>query len=211
MAKGRSFVPALLLRVWCGEGDLNPHEIAPASTSSHSKSCPDEPRLGLTMLWAVERCPQLAHFALQSLANYCKKHARPQNLPSASAIMKGMTSEEFVRALKFGSSDSAADGTIKNLRQPPGRRPHAALVKLSSWFNQLSSEDQACVAQVARESAEAALFGVFCVLDGVRVIEDTPDKGDLELYFIKNGNRTLINDPRQEPLHDQFQSLRDWT
>ena len=23
-----------LFRIWCGEGDLNPHEIAPASTSS---------------------------------------------------------------------------------------------------------------------------------------------------------------------------------
>ena len=69
---------------------------------------------------------------------------------------------------------------------------------------------QTCkLAQVAREAAEAALFGVFCVLDGVRVIEDTWDKGDLELHFIKNGNRTLINDPKQEPLHDQFQRLRD--
>ena len=25
------------LLIWCGEGDLNPHEIAPASTSSYSK------------------------------------------------------------------------------------------------------------------------------------------------------------------------------
>ncbi len=27
-------IAAKLLKLWCGEGDLNPHEIAPASTSS---------------------------------------------------------------------------------------------------------------------------------------------------------------------------------
>jgi hypothetical protein len=38
--------------LWCGEGDLNPHEIAPASTSSYpSDSIP----LDYTDLRAMER------------------------------------------------------------------------------------------------------------------------------------------------------------
>jgi hypothetical protein len=28
----------MLSNLWCGEGDLNPHEIAPASTSSYSSN-----------------------------------------------------------------------------------------------------------------------------------------------------------------------------
>ena len=36
--------------IWCGEGDLNPHEIAPASTSSYSFHSipPHYNRLGAT-------------------------------------------------------------------------------------------------------------------------------------------------------------------
>ncbi len=32
--KSRCINPIQRLLIWCGEGDLNPHEIAPASTSS---------------------------------------------------------------------------------------------------------------------------------------------------------------------------------
>jgi hypothetical protein len=32
--KGRCIRPIQRPQTWCGEGDLNPHEIAPASTSS---------------------------------------------------------------------------------------------------------------------------------------------------------------------------------
>ena len=32
--KGRCINPIQRPQIWCGEGDLNPHEIAPASTSS---------------------------------------------------------------------------------------------------------------------------------------------------------------------------------
>jgi len=67
------------------------------------------------------------------------------------------------------------------------------------------------VALVARDAAESALFGVFCILDGLRVIEDGPEKGNLELHFIKSDPRTLLNDPTNEPMHDQFQRSKDWT
>ena len=34
--KSRCINPIQRLLMWCGEGDLNPHEIAPASTSTYS-------------------------------------------------------------------------------------------------------------------------------------------------------------------------------
>jgi hypothetical protein len=52
-----------------------------------------------------------------------------------------------------------------------------------------------------------AVFGFFCVLDGVSAIEDSPEKGDLELYFVKSSQKIRLNDPRQEELHNLFNVL----
>src|SRR3977135_846486 len=49
------------LLIWCGEGDLNPHEIAPASTSTYSShSIPHD----CTRLRAIERCDRIGSRAL---------------------------------------------------------------------------------------------------------------------------------------------------
>src|SRR2546427_7081956 len=118
-----------------------------------------------------------------------------------------MDAEEFVTALKLYVSDSEATNLAANLRQPPGRRPHATLVRLSTWFNQLVSEDQSFVTELIRAGAEGAIFGVLCVLDGVRAVEDGPEKGTFELYYVKNGERILLSPPN-DSFHDLFQSLR---
>jgi hypothetical protein len=115
-----------------------------------------------------------------------------------------MTKEEFVEIVKLQTSDSAVSGTIKTLTRPPGRKPSPRLVLLSTWYNQLSAKDQAMLAEALKESAEAAMFGLFCILDGVRSIENGPDKGELEMYLVRAGEKTLLNDPRQEELHNMF-------
>ena len=56
-------------------------------------------------------------------------------------------------------------------------------------------------------AAESAIFGLFCILDGVRTIESTSDKGDLELFFVKEDQRILLNDPHKEELHNLFNAL----
>jgi len=53
-------------------------------------------------------------------------------------------------------------------------------------------------------SAKAAVFGFFCVLDGVRVVEDGEDKGEFELLFRKGEVATRLNDPEGELLHDLY-------
>ncbi len=58
--------------------------------------------------------------------------------------------------------------------------------------------------------AEAVLFGVLCVLDGVREIENEPDNGELELYYVRGGARVLLNDVKQGELHDIFQAMRSF-
>ncbi|WNG20370.1 hypothetical protein [Cystobacter fuscus] len=112
-----------------------------------------------------------------------------------------MTREEFVSVLKMVARDSAADGVLKNLESPPGRRPALDLVKASKWFKQLGPEDREMVRWVAAEAAHACLFGVFCVLDRVRAFS-RDSAAYLDLYYVAGGTRTLLNDFKEEALHD---------
>jgi hypothetical protein len=118
-----------------------------------------------------------------------------------------MTIEDFINAVKIQTSDAAVQGTIKSLMRPPGRKPREQLVQLSKWFNHLSIEDQNMLREVLKEAAEMAVFEFFCILDGVSVIEDTPDKGELELHFIKGAERTRLNDPSAQELHNLYNGL----
>jgi hypothetical protein len=118
-----------------------------------------------------------------------------------------MTSEEFVRAVKIQTSDAAVHGTVAILEKRVGRKPREQDVRLSEWYTRISEADQQMVLLALKESAELAVFEFFCVLDGVAVIEDTPEKGDLELYFIKNSERTRVNLPAGEELHNIFNRL----
>ncbi len=118
-----------------------------------------------------------------------------------------MTAQEFVEVLKLQTSDAAVRGAISNLQRPPGRKPHERLVELSNWYGQLNDSDREMLRRAIKEAAEFAVFSFLCVLDGVSVIESTPDKGELELYFVKDTERTLINDPKAEELHNLYNSL----
>lgn len=112
-----------------------------------------------------------------------------------------MTPEFFVGSLEKHCRDSAVEDCIANFLNPPGRKPAEALVRLSSWFKSLSEGDQEMVASAMRESADATLFGVLCVIDGVRVIEDGPEKSEFELSASRRGIRSVIS-PSASDLHD---------
>lgn len=113
-----------------------------------------------------------------------------------------MTALEFVKAVKGGACVAAVESLIANLTSPPGRRPEEALVELSTWYRQLSSEDKEGLHQALRRAADFAVFGVLAILDGVRVVEAYGTKGEFELYYVKGSDRVLLNDPNSVPLHD---------
>jgi hypothetical protein len=119
-----------------------------------------------------------------------------------------LTPEEFVNVVKLQTSDTAVQGTLKAMKQPPGRSPSAQLLTLSRWYNQLPEAHQHMLEAALQQAAESAIFGFFCILDGVRSIENATDKGALELYFVKGSQRTLLNDQRAEELHNLFNALR---
>jgi hypothetical protein len=119
-----------------------------------------------------------------------------------------MNKEEFVRVMKLQTSDSAVSGTIKTLTRSAGRKPSERLVRMSAWHNQLGMNDQEMLREALKDAAESAVFSFLCILDGVRVIEAGPNQGELELYYVKDGKKTLLNDPHQEELHNLFNALR---
>jgi len=116
-----------------------------------------------------------------------------------------MNASEFVTAIRSEVQESATDETMSLLQRPPGRRPAPSLASLSQWFNALPEADQQRVREVAAMASHGAVFGFLAVLDGVRVIEDEPEKGTFELRYLKGEQVTLLNDPSRPPLHDILQ------
>lgn len=113
-----------------------------------------------------------------------------------------MNQEQFVEAIRMVVMESASVGVLQQLRRPSGRRPAEELGRLSAWFNALPDSDKDAVAGVARLVSHSAVFGLFCVLDGVRTIEDGPEKGSLTLVYRNGDLEVPLNGPDQEFLHD---------
>lgn len=57
------------------------------------------------------------------------------------------------------------------------------------------------------EAADATLFGVLCVLDGVRAIEAEEEKAEYVIAAVRAGETTQIS-PTETFLHDIYRSER---
>ena len=115
-----------------------------------------------------------------------------------------MNSEDFIDGVKMVVGKNGIMDVTETLINPPGRQPSKDLMEMSKWFNKLSENDRVYVQKIIKYSIDTALFGLFSVLDGVRTIEDVGEKGKFELYFVKNNERTLLNDPNVDFLHDLY-------
>ncbi|MBF5041328.1 hypothetical protein FGE12_02945 [Aggregicoccus sp. 17bor-14] len=113
-----------------------------------------------------------------------------------------MTPEEFVEVVRQVVMQGAVRAAVSLLERPPGRRPAPKLVAASAWYNGLSEQDREQVRGVAAMASHAAVFGFLAVLDGVRVIEDGPDKGTLTLTLRKGDQEWVLNPPNAPMLHD---------
>jgi hypothetical protein len=118
-----------------------------------------------------------------------------------------MKTEEFIATIKEVVHDSAIQSVCSTLESPPGRRPARRLTELSQWYRTLSPADRQRLSEVVQHAVHSSIFGFLSVLDGVRAIEDGPDKGSLELTLTHGTERQLLNDPEQESLHDIYQGL----
>ena len=69
-------------------------------------------------------------------------------------------------------------------------------------FNTMRTGSRRIVRSIIQRAADHAVLGFLAVLDGVQAIETGPDKGKLELYYVKGESWTLLNDQRREAIHD---------
>src|SRR5215203_319881 len=101
-----------------------------------------------------------------------------------------MDSEEFVSRIKQVVEDTCISDCIGMYRNPPGGAPTEDLLELSKWYESLSDGGKKMVERAMRDAVRGAVFGFFCVLDGVRAIEGPEGpgaKGSLELHYV-NGS-----------------------
>lgn len=103
-----------------------------------------------------------------------------------------MTPEEFVDGLRSTCRDSAVSGCLKTFQSPPGRTPSPALVELSEWYKSLDSDNQERVAAAMHQAADATLFSVLCVIDGLSAIEPYGEKSDFKLSATRGGVESVI-------------------
>lgn len=123
------------------------------------------------------------------------------NTKSNLNVKAHMKPEVFVDALKAHCCDSAVTDCVENFLNPPGRRPSKDLLEMSDWFKGLTEADRVNVKAAMQRAAEATLFGVLCVIDGVRVIEDEPEKSCFQLTATRSGVVSRLS-PSEAYLHD---------
>ena len=114
-----------------------------------------------------------------------------------------MNPEAFIQALKLVVSDAARNGVLRNLEYPPGRQPAERLVRASQFYKSLSEGQQEQIAAIVEHAIHQAVFGFLCVIDGVRAIESGPDKGRLELRYIREGE-VILNAPSRPFLYELY-------
>ncbi|MCQ8129772.1 hypothetical protein [Methylomonas rivi] len=113
-----------------------------------------------------------------------------------------MDSLEFIKKIKIVVRDGAINDVISVTENPPGRRV-SQLKARSEWYLSLPDEQKAIVKSIVSDSVDSALFGFLCVIDGVRAVENGPDKGKLELLYSKEES-VQLNSPDGLMLHDLY-------
>jgi hypothetical protein len=111
-----------------------------------------------------------------------------------------MNSNEFVEVIDLVVVNTTIKAVKRNITTPAGRNPQQKYLTMSAFYNNLSEDQKANVDMIIKESVQSAVFQFLCVLDGVTAIEGA-DKGELKLYYERNGESNLINDPSVD-LHD---------
>ena len=110
---------------------------------------------------------------------------------------------EFAKLIKLVVADAAIEDTVDDLVDPPGRKPADDLCLRSEWFNSLSDHDRAMVQEAISEAVHSSIFGLMCVLDGVRSISDSGECNNLVLTH----EGTALNSGEGELLHDLYASV----
>ena len=114
-----------------------------------------------------------------------------------------MNSRDFVRALRIAVRRPSIAGTLAAAADPPVRRPTSDAISRSKWLNSLDEGERVHVESVVTEAVDSAIFGLLCVIDGVRAVEPPGPKGRFELWHIGQ-DKVLLNGTDRAHLHDIY-------
>lgn len=117
-----------------------------------------------------------------------------------------MNAEEFVLMTKQAVEKSAINEVVQGLEGSVTPAVNKRIAALSDWYRNLEADKKILMQELIKESVQATLFGFFCVLDGVRAIENGPEKGQLQLLYSKANETLLLNDASVDFLHDIYKS-----
>src|SRR2546430_626752 len=95
-----------------------------------------------------------------------------------------MDQKEFMGIIVEHGVKSAVQVVKNLLAAPPGRAPAKELLELSGWYNALTDGDKGKIGRIISRSAHSTAFGIFCILDGVR-LTGLQREGRFELNFIR--------------------------
>ncbi|MBL4979887.1 hypothetical protein [Pseudomonas fluorescens] len=112
-----------------------------------------------------------------------------------------MNTNDFIEAIKIVVRDAAIEDSISLLESPPGRTPDKTTLDLSAFYNRQANDGKEMIDKIIESAVDEAIFGLLCVLDGVRAIENEDDKGTLDLYFTKS---TSVHLNKDRDLHDIY-------
>lgn len=76
---------------------------------------------------------------------------------------------------------------------------------MSAYYRSKGADEQAMIRKIMEAVADGAVFGFFCVLDGVRAIEGMGEKGTLSLTYKKGDVEVCLN--ADEDLHDFYNAV----
>jgi hypothetical protein len=119
-----------------------------------------------------------------------------------------LDARRFVSLVASSVRNSALQGSFDTLRELPGHNPDAGLLQLAQWFRGLPEADRRMAARLSAHVVDSALFGMMCLLDGVRSVNPRPGVNQrLQLHAeLEDGRRRLLNDPSgiNPELHDLY-------
>ena len=115
-----------------------------------------------------------------------------------------MDRRQFVRAIQEVVRDAAVTDTIRGMEHPPGRKPAQDLIERAEWYRTLDAEQKRRLISTIKSAVVSAIFGFFCVLDGVRAIENGEVDSTLELRYVRGDLLQPLNSPEGDMLHDLF-------
>ncbi|WP_089085103.1 hypothetical protein [Aquitalea magnusonii] len=114
-----------------------------------------------------------------------------------------MNAEKFISAIRTHVQEKAKNDLVGTFTSPSGRCPRELLIKVSEWRAGLPSDQQRLLDDVIAESVRVALFGLFAVIDGSRVVDEDVDRFIITAVGY-DGARTELNQDMAIDLHSEF-------